>query len=554
MSAVREIADGYLEQLAPHEPAAAQSIGLGDESALPDYSPGWYSDRHELDRSTSAALGLAEGNADAVLKEAFAERLASYQSLFDTGFTTRLLAPLATPVHFLREEFEAVTVTPDEAGDAILERLRRAPAALADYTETLRWSRAEGDCGRFSGTGVAGATQVRTVADQVSTWIDLDFYRSIPIDDRVTADKRAEFDKAADEMTAASLEFVRFLRDDLLPTAPTRDAVGDEVYGATARSFLGAPLDLDEIYDFGWSELHRLVDEARVLATSLGGSARPEDALRSVAAILDAQPGQTLDGVTGIQRWLTGRVEDTIRALDGDAFDLPANIRDVDCIVSKAAAGVVYYTPAPPDASAKARIVWTVPNEEAAPTTWREVSSLHHEGVPGHHLEHSINRANLDLHPWQRNLCHVHGYAEGWAHYSEGLADELGLFRDEPERLGMLLGQIWRSVRIVADIGLHTGRRIPRTSLTAETEWSPEVARTFLRELSLTDARTARFEVDRYLGWPGQALAFKVGAKLWQDARVQAAARPGFTLKGFHRDALALGPMGLGPLRASLLL
>jgi uncharacterized protein (DUF885 family) len=553
VSTVRGVADDYVTRLAPHEPAAAQSLGLSDDTALPDYGPTWYADRNKLDHDTAQALALTDAGDDSVLKDAFAERLASYQALFDTGFTTRLLAPLATPVHFIREEFEGVTITPDGAGEAILERLRRAPAALVDYTETLRWSRAEGERGRFTGTGVAGATQVSTVADQVSNWIDIDFYGAIPLDAALGANARAEFDRAARAMTKASRDFVTFLREDLLPTAPTTDAVGDDVYGATAQSFLGAPLDLDEIYDFGWSELHRLVDEARALATSLGGSTRSEDALRSVAGILDAQPGQALDGVVGVRNWLSERVEDTIRSLDGGAFDLPANIREVECIVSQAAAGVVYYTPAPPDASAKARIVWTVPNDEAAPTTWREVSSLHHEGVPGHHLEHSINRANLDLHPWQRNLCEVHGYAEGWAHYSEGLADELGLYRDQPERLGMLLGQIWRSVRIVADIGLHTGRRIPRTPLTTETSWSPELARTFLRELSLTDARTARFEVDRYLGWPGQALAFKVGAKLWQDARQQAVTRPAFTLKGFHRDALALGPMGLGPLRASLL-
>jgi uncharacterized protein (DUF885 family) len=549
MTEIRRIADEYVAALAAHEPAAAQSIGVGDEAALPDYSPAWYQDRYELEKRTAGRLDAAVVDADHVLGEALRERLGSYRSLFDTGFTSRLLAPLATPVHFLREEFEGVVIGPDASGDATIERLRSAPAALADYTETLRWSRAEGDRGRFTGTGVAGATQVRAVAGQVESWIARDFYGSIPLDEGLGERARLRFAGAARAMTEASVQFVAFLREDLLPTAPTTDAVGDGVYSATAESFLGSRLDLDETYDYGWSELHRLVAEARALARQLSGV----DDLRAAAADLDARPGQRLDGVAGIRDWLSTRVEDTIRTLDGGAFDLPANIREVECIVSQAAAGVVYYTPAAPDGSTPSRIVWTVPNEDEAPTTWREVTSLHHEGVPGHHMEHSINRANLQLHPWQRNLCEVHGYAEGWAHYSEGLADELGLIRDEPERLGMLLGQIWRSVRIVADIGLHTGRPIPRTTLTDETVWSPELARTFLRELSLTDARTAAFEVDRYLGWPGQALAFKVGAKLWRDARSAAEARPGFTLKGFHRDALALGPMGLGPLRANLL-
>ena len=86
---------------------------------------------------------------------------------------------------------------------------------------------------------------------------------------------------------------------------------------------------------------------------------------------------------------------------------------------------------------------------------------MHHEGLPGHHLQFVVTASYPDLHPWQRHLCHIHGYAEGWAHYAEQLADELGLIRDPAERLGLLLGQIWRSVRIVADIGLHTGWAVP---------------------------------------------------------------------------------------------
>jgi uncharacterized protein (DUF885 family) len=187
--------------------------------------------------------------------------------------------------------------------------------------------------------------------------------------------------------------------------------------------------------------------------------------------------------------------------------------------------------------------------------SWQEVTSVHHEGLPGHHLQFVVTAADPHLHPWQRHLSHVHGYAEGWAHYAEQLADELGLIRDPAERLGLLLGQIWRSVRIVADIGLHTGWAIPSNPLVEETEWSPELARRMLVDFALVEPHLAGFEVDRYLGWPGQALAFKVGARLWNDARAARAAADGdaFSLRAFHRDALGLGPMGLEPLRTQLL-
>lgn len=177
---------------------------------------------------------------------------------------------------------------------------------------------------------------------------------------------------------------------------------------------------------------------------------------------------------------------------------------------------------------------------------------MHHEGVPGHHLEHSINRANASIHPWQRYLCEVHGYAEGWAHYSEQLAEELGLLRTDGELLGMLLGQIWRAVRVVGDIGLHTGRPIPKNRLIAAREWTPELVESMLVDFARTTPQTARFEVDRYYAWPGQALAFKVGQKLWNDLRARAEQHPDFALKRFHRDALSWGPMGLAPLAALL--
>ena len=158
-----------------------------------------------------------------------------------------------------------------------------------------------------------------------------------------------------------------------------------------------------------------------------------------------------------------------------------------------------------------------------------------------------------DLHPWQRAMAHVHGHSEGWAHYAERLADEFGLLRDAGERLGMLYGQRWRAARIVVDMGLHLGFPIPAgNGITTETEWAPEVGTAVLRFAGGLDDATARFEVDRYLGWPGQALAFRVGARVWEQLRAAASARPDFDLKEFHMRALRMGPMGLGPLRAAL--
>lgn len=561
MSAVRAIADRYLESLAPHEPAAAQALGRQAADRLPDFTPGWAEARRALDESTAAELRALDPSevspADRGLHAAMIERLDSEVSLFDTGFTPRLLAPLATPVHFIREAFDDTVVTADAAGDAVLARLAAVPATLADLRRRLEWSRDEGARGRFSGGGVAGATQVAVVADQIASWIDpdgMDYFGSLRTEG-LDATRTARLASLAAEASAAFAAFEEFLRSDLSADAPVQDAVGEEVYQATSRAFLGSDLDLDEIYAYGWSELERLVGESRRIASELTQTPVDADVTRRAVALLEATGEQALSGRDEISAWLRDRVDQTIAQLDGAAFDLPSDIGEVECVVTEAASGVVYYLPGAPDGSSPSKIVWTIPRGRSSIATWHEVTSVHHEGVPGHHLEHAINRANASLHPWQRYLCEVHGYAEGWAHYAEGLADELGLIRTPAERLGMVFGQIWRSVRIVADLGLHTNRPIPVNSLTDATTWTPELARTFLRDLAMTDDHTAIFEVDRYFGWPGQALAFKVGAKLWRDAREQSRERLGadFDLKRFHSDALGVGPMGLGPLRATLL-
>jgi len=548
---VRRIADAYVEELARHEPDAAQALGRTDGPLLPDLGPEWLQRRYALQGETLEALDdVPEGDGDTALRVALRERLERERLLFDTGFTTRLVAGLATPVHLVRYAFEGLTVTPDAAGTALAAKLEAAPAAVAQYIDTLRWSRDHAD--RFTGSGIAPVRQLDTLATQVESWIASDWFGSIPVAEGTDAATRARVRAAADEIGAALTGLVTVLRDELRPDAPSEDDVGAEVYADLAAAMLGARIDLADTYAFGWAELERLVGQARDLAEQLGGGGA--DPVRDAASVLDADPRYRLEGVNEIRDWLERRVDETTAAL-GEAFDLPPAVRDVECLVSEAASGVVYYTPAPPDGSAPSRIVWTIPSGIPVAASWQEVTSVHHEGLPGHHLQFVVTASYPDLHVWQRHLCHIHGYAEGWAHYAEQLADELGLIRDPAERLGLLLGQIWRSVRIVADIGLHTGWPIPANPLVPEQEWTPDVARRMLVDLALVEPHLAGFEVDRYLGWPGQALAFKVGARLWNEARAARAAQLGddFSLRDFHREALGLGPMGLEPLRAALL-
>lgn len=552
------IADRFLLALAPHEPIAAQAIGEPVGHGLPDLSPEWCVERYAIEGRTLDQLRGVDraglGRHELALVHAMTERLESDRRLFETGFLPRLVAPLASPAHTVRESFDGAIIDA-VGGSAVVERLEAVPEAIAQLQRRLRWAAEEGARGGFTGGGVVARRQLEVLAAQIDGWIDpdgMDFFRSIPVEEDVAAGLRDRARAAGDRASEAYASLARFLRGELFEFAEDRDPVGGAVYLATARSFLGADVDLDELSAYGWAELDRLVGRALGVAERILGAeaatGRASEVLRRAAAALDADPAGRLGEESEIRAWLETRLASTVTALDGVAFDLPDTIGEVVCDVTRAASGVVYYTPAAPDGSQPSRVVWTIPRDAATISTWQEVTSVHHEGVPGHHLEHAINRANTGLHRWQRALCEVHGYAEGWAHYSEQLSEEFGLLRDDGELLGMLLGQIWRAVRVIADIGLHTGRSVPENPYTDETEWTTELAERLLVELALTTAHTARFEVDRYLAWPGQALAFKAGQRLWNELRARAEARPGFVLKNFHRDALSWGPMGLGPL------
>jgi len=335
-----------------------------------------------------------------------------------------------------------------------------------------------------------------------------------------------------------------FLRGELLSRAPKTDGVGRDLYTVTARAFLGEDVDLAETYAFGWDELAQLTAEMRQVAAGLG-----HDSVEAAAAALDADPARCLSTPAELVGWLQSRVDDATNAVDGVHFDLPAVTRRAECRISPSTPGVMYYTPPDPSFSRPGR-VWWAPPADGTSHTWREVTTVHHEAVPGHHVQVTVAMTESRLHPWQRSMAHVHGYVEGWAHYAERLADEFGLLRDPGERLGMLYGQRWRAARIIIDMGLHLGLPIPAANgFTDATHWTPSAGQAMLREAAGVDETTARFEVDRYLGWPAQALAFRVGARLWRQARDAAERRPGFDLPAFHIHALRLGPLGLGPLR-----
>jgi uncharacterized protein (DUF885 family) len=217
--------------------------------------------------------------------------------------------------------------------------------------------------------------------------------------------------------------------------------------------------------------------------------------------------------------------------------------------------GGIYYTGPSDDWSRPGRMWWSVPDGVEVFSTWKEVTVVYHEGVPGHHLQISHAMADRqNLNRWQR-MSWVSGHGEGWALYAERLMGELGYLDDPGAYLGMLDSQQLLAAQVALDIGVHLELDVPRGTGWRDGErWNAEIAWEFLRAHSSWDERQLRSELRRCLGLPGQAPSYTLGERTWLQAREDAMARAGaaFSLKDFHAQALSLGAMGLDPLREAL--
>lgn len=552
---VDTIAEAYTEETIARHPTLATALGIsGYDDQWDDYTPDGYAAQADHDRKTLAALHAAspsdvrESNA----KEAMLERLSLDVELYDAHLPSSRVSVLADAAHEIRESFDLMPTDTADAWHNIAVRLRTIGTPLQQVRQTLGAEAAEGR--------VSALRQIKGTVDQIRGWTgqqgSSDFFAGLikdyPAEHGETL--AAELRQGADVARQAYSEFADWLETDLAPKAPTLDAVGEEMYALGSRYFLGATVDLQETYAWGWAELERLQDEQRAIAQDLFGHTD----IKQAYSQLDADPARRISGAEAFRDWMQQLADRAVSELAGTQFDIPEEIARVECCIAPTTDGGIYYTPPAEDFSRPGRMWWAVPEGITDFSTWQEVTTVYHEGVPGHHLQvggavynkHLLNR-------WQRLLCWVSGHGEGWALYAERLMDDLGYLSDPGDRMGMLDAQALRAIRVIIDIGMHLQLEIPapnRWDFRPGERWTPEAGFEFLTMNLATNEPSLRFELDRYLGWPGQAPSYKVGERMWMQARDEARQRAGasFDLKKFHADALSLGSMGLDPLRNAL--
>jgi uncharacterized protein (DUF885 family) len=553
---VYEISDRYVDQLAVLDPVGATGAGVpGHDAEMTDYSPDGIDARVALARDTLTELANAPRDDDAarIAADVMQERLQVSVDQYAAGERWRDLRVIGSPVQSIRACFDLMAFDTHDDWETAAARMERVPEAIASLELTLREGMSRGI--------VSARRQALACAHQAATWGGeegggdpffvalIDKYGALAANDSAL---QTRLEHAAQSATAAYARLARFLRDEYAPVSSERDPVGEDRYVLFARAFLGMEPDVRELYEWGWEELGRIERAMR----EVGERILPGASLAEVINHLEEAPERVIDGVDRFQRWNQDLIDRTIAELDGTHFDIAEPLHRCEAMIAPpGGAAAMYYTGPSEDFSRPGRTWYPTLGKTRFPL-WREVSTCYHEAVPGHHLQVAQTRYLADkLSRFQRVYGFVSGHGEGWALYAERLMGELGYLDDPAFELGMLAAQAMRAVRVVVDIGMHLELPIAAHERFHPGErWTPELALPFVIERSMFPEDFMRSEVDRYLGWPGQAISYKVGERVWLEARADAQRRhgAGFDLKAFHMYALNLGGMGLAPLRAEL--
>jgi uncharacterized protein (DUF885 family) len=513
----------YDDRLAPRDPAAvarahAERVAIHEKLVAIDTAP-----LGETDRVTHALL---EGRLAA---ENELDTCKMHEWSVDSGGSS-LFGELSYLV-----ESHTVKTAHDAAN--LVARMRQARKLIDDTIANLELGLASGR--------VAAVEKVRRAIEQ------LDGELAKPGESWAMANPvwASDYEAALDELRAVVANDIRpgvavlrdFLRDRVMPNARTEYEGltslpgGDACYRAAIRYYVGLPLTPDELHELGKQEIARTDREiaelgARVLGTT--SLAQTIAKLRDDTALYFETREQILDAAQ--------------RALDRANAAMPqffAVLPKTECVMREIPAHeapyttVAYYRQPHYDGTKPGEYFINTYKPETRPRFELEALTWH-ESVPGHHTQIAIAQ-ELGAMPAFRKLDGSTAYVEGWALYTERLADEMGLYSSDLDRIGKLSYDAWRASRLVVDTGLHAKG------------WTRAQAEAYMREhTALTEVNISN-EVDRYIGWPGQALAYKVGQIEMFALRAEARAALGesFDLKAFHDVVLSAGAVTLPVLR-----
>jgi uncharacterized protein (DUF885 family) len=549
--ALRDLAERFWDGFLAAYPAWATIIGNRTlDDRLEDLSPTGIADRIAwLDDVVAQAERIGAESltpTERVTRQMLIDEAAGQASSLRTGIQDWTVDPLGGPTVSLLDLVDYQTIDTPEQGRAMVDRWR----AIGPYLDQLGANvvRAAAD-GR-----VAVATPVERLLDVLAG------LEAMPLEEWKLAAPAATThdDWPADDLAAFRGDLLAAVRDvaipafrryretlqrSILPIARPADRPGlvhvpggPETYRALVRVHTTLDLEPQAIHEIGLEEIARIDREfvelgRRVLGTS--------DLASTLAALRD-DPSlrfETAEEVFATAKRSLSRAQAAI----GDWF---GRIPGAACVVvpipshSEAHQTIAYYSWPAMDGSRPGRYYINLHAPDTRPRYEAEALAFH-EAVPGHHLQIAVAQELPGLPAFQRMLGST-AFAEGWGLYTERLSDEMGLYSSDMDRFGILSYDAWRAGRLVVDTGMHA------------LGWTRQQAIDFLKAHSALGENNIANEVDRYIVWPGQALAYKIGQLEILRLRAEAKDRLGsaFDIKAFHDTVLGSGAVSLPVLRS----
>ena len=419
-----------------------------------------------------------------------------------------------------------------------LNRLRGLPEQLSQYRALL----SEG----INRDRTQAQIVMSRVPSQIANLIteqpnDSPFYRAFAtMPEEIDSDTRASLQSAAatvidEQINPALRELFEFLESDYLPAArpPGIGALpgGKQVYSRLAQHFTTTELTPDEIHEIGLREVARIRGEMETVIDTVGFDgdiAAFNDFLRTDPQFYYETPEALLEGYQAVSK----RLDPGLVNLFGKLPRAPYGVRPIPDEEAPDTTTAYYMRPAI-DGSRPGWYYVNLYRPGVRPKFEMEVLSVH-ESVPGHHLQISLAQELTGLPEFRRNGGFT-AFIEGWGLYSERLGYDMGLYEDPYSRYGQLVYDMWRAVRLVVDTGIHYFG------------WSRQKAIDYFIANAAKSEADIINEIDRYIGWPGQALAYKIGQMKMLELRGEAETALGedFDIRAFHDHMLGAGALPL---------
>ena len=441
-----QLSDTAVEEMAALHPVDATYVGVeGHDHRWTDYSPDGIEAEIDYLRDLQRRIDALPEDADRWAQRA--RRVARMFTDLELTHAThedvyRQVRTLACPLYEVREVFDVMDTDSAEGREAVIARLDGAVHALAGIRATL-------------GVGMdrnlyAARRQVLGAVEQCRTNAGPDSALRALVgsmaEQGAGESELAAVGSATDAAAAAYGEMADWLEQSYLSGAPEADGVGRERYAAASGYFLGMGIDLEETYEWGWSEIARI----RVDMDALADQIEPGLNRREVVELLNTDPKRRAPREDFV-RIMQERQDAALGDLDGTHFDVPEAVKRVDTKLAPPGSFIGAYYISPSEDFTRPGSVWfSVGDNETIPL-WDNVSTAYHEGFPGHHLQTGVQMSLADrTSRLQRVWVWYSGSGEGWALYSETLMRELGYFEKPEYVFGMLASEMLRACRVVS--------------------------------------------------------------------------------------------------------